>query len=258
MSLPSDTACDSDSSNDFSDVSLYFLEDEFDSPQTPLPTNDSAQISEISVDKWGLSGDREFELLELSTNTERPETSTSSLFSFVTGNENIAPPSPFAIRLPTFTVSENSGFYNSESASDQFGSWLEICSPHGGTFAEAAAEELTKNPRIVRSEPALPSLFRRREYGCGYCRSIGYRGWETHTRQKCAQLSRLAPCRVCGATGPLNHTETYCPEKPSVALPFLQEFIEGSEERRPSRSQGIFHKYSSLINLIYPCPDIQF
>uniref|UniRef100_A0A8R1ICJ3 Nanos-type domain-containing protein n=1 Tax=Caenorhabditis japonica TaxID=281687 RepID=A0A8R1ICJ3_CAEJA len=86
---------------------------------------------------------------------------------------------------------------------------------------------------------------------CGYCRSVGYLGWQTHTRQRCQQLRRLAACKICGATGAMNHTETYCPEKPPVYLPHSSRFLRSLENRRSARDYQFFTKYASLIEAIY-------
>ncbi|CCD73713.1 Nanos-type domain-containing protein [Caenorhabditis elegans] len=242
----------------FDDLSLYYLEDVFLSATTPSPTFDLSDPSDPSLSD---SFDSEWSPMT-PCSIERPETSTSSIFSFEARPIKTPPPAEY-LRLPTFLSTNNSGFFDSVVASDfnlygKFNDWLNDSKPRSGSFAIESAEELARNPRETRSEPEVPSLFKRREYGCGYCRSVGYMRWETHTRKKCDKLSSLAPCKICGARGEMNHTETYCPMKPSSQLFFNEDFSRDFENRRFQRSRYQFYKHSSLIQKIYASSEDSF
>ncbi|CAL2032578.1 hypothetical protein CAEBREN_32839 [Caenorhabditis brenneri] len=247
----------SDTSDEFDDDVLYFIEDEPFRFETPLPTFDAFE-HDMANNELVEFGTSLFPLTPISDSQRRPDTSTSSIFSFITETRKTPPPAE-SLRLPTFVAPENSSFFGSESDSEvklftQFRDWMYKCSPRG-TFASVSAEEIEKNPREIRTTHGLPSLFKRREYGCGYCRSTGVMRWESHTKRNCAQLRALAPCKICGASGEMNHTETYCPMKPSVNLSLEKEFEETSENESFQRSRQHFHKYSKWINMIYSSSD---
>ncbi|KAF1766456.1 hypothetical protein GCK72_006413 [Caenorhabditis remanei] len=257
MSLETPTDTNSSfTSEELNEQLFYHIEDEPLRSPTPPPILDAI---EYEFDDLLASRMPPLMLTPPPEDPTRPETSTSSIFSFDVEPVRTPPPSE-RLRLPTFIVPENQGFFDSVSASDtnlyiSFGKWYDDCTPLGDSFAVVSAEEQAKHPRETRSEPELPSLFKKREHGCGYCRSISYPRWENHTKQKCEQLKALAPCKICGAKGEMNHTETYCPAKPSVLLPLTQRYLESSEAGRYQRNREHFHKYSSWIRRIYSSSD---
>ncbi|CAO4364838.1 unnamed protein product [Caenorhabditis nigoni] len=260
LETPSDTTS-SLNSDDLSEEIFYYLEDEQFRPETPLPTFDSP-FGDAGFVSPLANRMPPFLLTPPPDSPRRPDTSNSSIFSFDTEPVETQISSE-RLRLPTFIVPENPGFFDSQNASEtnlyaQFHKWIQDCAPSNGSFEAAAAEEAEKNPRETRSEPDLPSLFKRRDHGCGYCRSIGYPRWETHTRKRCDQLKALAPCKICGASGEMNHTETYCPMKPPVLLPLTKRYLESSKTGDYNRSCEHFYKYSSLIRRIYSSSDVFF
>uniref|UniRef100_A0A1I7TVD8 Nanos-type domain-containing protein n=1 Tax=Caenorhabditis tropicalis TaxID=1561998 RepID=A0A1I7TVD8_9PELO len=256
LETPSNTNS-SFNSDDLDEVVLHYPDDEIFRPRTPLPTFDFVVGNRVNTSLYA----QEMSLLTFTPppdSTERPETSTSSIFSFITDTIRTPPP-PESLRLPTFEVPSDTIFSDASNFATigvfaELNKWLNECQPLGN-FASVSAEETAKDTKDNSFVHSLPSLFKKRENGCGYCRSVGYPRWQTHTRQKCEQLIALAPCKVCGAHGEKNHTETYCPMKPSVILTLNESFTQSLEDGRFRRNCNLFHKYSELIHSIYSPSD---
>ncbi|ULU05115.1 hypothetical protein L3Y34_017676 [Caenorhabditis briggsae] len=245
LETPSDTTS-SQNSDDLSEEIFYYLEDEQFRPATPLPTFDSP-LAEAGFVSPLANRVPPFLLTPPQDSPRRPDTSNSSIFSFDTEPVGTLISSE-RLRLPTFIVPENPGFFDSQNAT---------------VHRVMAHSKPLQQRRLKRIQEKLyPNQICRRcskdEITCGYCRSIGYPRWETHTRKRCDQLKALAPCKICGASGEMNHTETYCPMKPPVLLPLTKRYLESSKTGDYNRSCEHFYKYSALIRRIYPSSDVFF
>ncbi|GMS83286.1 hypothetical protein PENTCL1PPCAC_5461 [Pristionchus entomophagus] len=84
----------------------------------------------------------------------------------------------------------------------------------------AVAGSTRRNSCSDHSNSSRGSSSSRGSVDCSYCRSVN-EDPTGHTKHNCPVLAQLPPCRICGARGRYNHTESHCPNSEKTQLTFI-------------------------------------
>uniref|UniRef100_A0A0N5AR45 Nanos-type domain-containing protein n=1 Tax=Syphacia muris TaxID=451379 RepID=A0A0N5AR45_9BILA len=114
--------------------------------------------------------------------------------------------------INTFPITGGKGYKHSRDLSRR-------CDTKAVFVSDANSKVETRKPSMSPYQQRQNNHFQEIKScgACNYCRAT-HNPYEDHTKFNCPALASLAPCRLCKASGPFNHTITYCPMKQKVIL----------------------------------------